>query len=75
MKELILNIHQLTCEGCNCGHCGQPILIMLKSMYGILGVDADFDNNLVTLLYDENEITDIDIIERLGSRGYEAKRP
>ncbi len=75
MKDTTLKIEQLTCEGCNCGHCGGPIIIMLKSMYGIESVSTDFDLDLAFIKYDEKEITEREIIERLGSRGYQAKRP
>jgi len=60
----------LTCEGCTCGHCGQPILIYLRCMTGIMKVTPNFVEDTVVIEYDENVISPKDIIDLVKKRDY-----
>jgi len=60
----------LTCEGCTCGHCGQPILIYLKCMDGIINVTPDFEENTAIIEYDQSIITPKAIIDLVQKRGF-----
>ncbi|MDX9691202.1 MAG: heavy-metal-associated domain-containing protein [Acholeplasmataceae bacterium] len=72
MKQTTLKINQLTCENCNCGHCGQPILFLLKGLFGIMSVKEDFDQNTVDITYEDDVINITEILSILHRRGYEA---
>ena len=71
MKSIKLKIEKLTCENCNCGHCGQPILFLLKSLFGIMSVHEDFDHNTVDITYEHEVISANEIVSILNKRGYE----
>jgi copper chaperone CopZ len=60
----------LTCEGCTCGHCGQPILFFLKCMLGVLSVAPDFEEDTVVIEYDQDLITPKEIVDLVKNRGY-----
>ncbi|TNF07036.1 MAG: copper chaperone [Bacillota bacterium] len=72
MESRKLKIEKLTCENCNCGHCGQPILFLLKSLLGVITVHEDFDLNTVDITYEQDVITLNEILSILNQRGYEA---
>ena len=59
MKIVELKIEKLTCDGCNCGHCWQLVLFLLKSLFGIMTVKEDFDKNTVVIEY-ENDVDPVD---------------
>jgi len=70
MKFIKYKMTGLTCEGCTCGHCGQPILIYLKCMDGILKVTPDFEEDTVLIEYDQNVISPKVIVDLVKNRGY-----
>jgi copper chaperone CopZ len=72
MSQTKLKINQLTCENCNCGHCGQPILFLLKSLLGVMSVKENFDQNTVDITYEGDIISMTEILSILKRRGYEA---
>ncbi|MDO9628438.1 MAG: heavy-metal-associated domain-containing protein [Acholeplasmataceae bacterium] len=61
----------LTCEGCTCGHCGQPILIYLRCLEGVSKVSPDFNLDTVLIEYDQNVTSSADIIELVQKRGFQ----
>ena len=51
--EVTLKIDGLTCPGCNCGHCPEPMLNRLAALKCVNRVVLDFDED--TLLIDIDE--------------------
>ena len=72
MKIVELKIEKLTCDGCNCGHCWQLVLFLLKSLFGIMTVKEDFDKNTVVIENENDVITVKEIVNILKKRGYNA---
>jgi len=60
----------LTCTGCTCGHCGQPIIFYLSCILGIHKVEPNFEKQTVTIEYDESILTFEKLIQSIKARGY-----
>jgi len=63
-------VEGLTCEGCTCGHCGQPALIFLRCLDGISSVNPDFENDTVLIEFDSNDLSKDEIISKAFKRGF-----
>jgi len=70
MQNARFKVEGLTCEGCTCGHCGQPVLIFLRCFDGIFSVNPDFENDTVSIVFDANDISIDEIISKSFKRGY-----
>lgn len=71
MKNIQYKMTGLTCEGCTCGHCGQPILIYLRCIDGIINVTPNFEEDTVDIEYDDQIISPKEIKKLVQKRGYE----
>ncbi len=63
-------IKGLTCDGCTCGHCGQPILIYLRCINGIISVNPNFNEDTIEVEYDHHVMSSKDIIKLVKKRGF-----
>ncbi len=70
MKLIQFKMTGLTCEGCTCGHCGQPILIYLRCIDGILNVTPNFEDDTVKIQYDDQIISIKEMMVLVRKRGY-----
>jgi copper chaperone CopZ len=70
MEQKTLRMTGLTCEGCTCGHCGQPIMIFLSCLHGVIQTLPDYTNQTVVVSYDEKIITSDQLIYAIQKRGY-----
>lgn len=65
MKETILNVKGMMCEGCE-----NRVKNAIKNLKGVENVAADFKTGKVTITAEEN-ITQEEIIELIKDIGYE----
>ncbi len=70
IEQKTLKMTGLTCEGCTCGHCGQPIMIFLSCLHGVIKTFPDYTNNTVVVSYNEQILTSDQLIEAIQKRGY-----
>lgn len=70
LRQRTLKMTGLTCTGCTCGHCGQPILFFLSCLFGIHKVEPHFEEQTVTIEYDETLLTFDQLIHSIQARGY-----
>ncbi|MBU1143430.1 MAG: hypothetical protein KKH92_07275 [Firmicutes bacterium] len=70
MEKVQYKMTGLTCEGCTCGHCGQPILIYLRCLDGIVHVHPNFILDSVEIEYDQEIISPKEIVKMVQKRGY-----
>jgi copper chaperone CopZ len=70
LRQKTLKMTGLTCTGCTCGHCGQPILFFLSCQLGINKVEPHFEEQTVTIEYDETIMTFEELIQAIKVRGY-----
>lgn len=71
MQIAKLKVKGLTCEGCTCGHCGQPFLIFLRCVKGIDQVVPDFETDTVEVEFNILEISMSELQKISKIRGYE----
>lgn len=60
----------LTCEGCTCGHCGQPILFFLSSLQGVTQIVPNFHQKTIMIQFDEKNLTKEKLIQTIKNRGF-----
>jgi len=70
MRIAQFKVEGLTCEGCTCGHCGQPALIFLSCLDGIFNVKPDFENDMVMIEFNPDDLSADEIISKAFKRGY-----
>lgn len=70
MQIAQFKVEGLTCEGCTCGHCGQPALIFLSCLDGIFSVKPNFENDMVMIEFDQDDLTADEIVSKAFMRGY-----
>ncbi len=70
MEKATYKVEGLTCEGCTCGHCGQPVLIFLRCLDGIYSVNPDFETDTVMIEFDPNDLSIDEIISKAFKRGF-----
>jgi copper chaperone CopZ len=70
MEQKTLKMPGLTCEGCTCGHCGQPIMIFLSCLHGVIKTFPDYTDNTVVVTYDEQIMTSDQLFDAISKRGY-----
>lgn len=61
----------LTCTGCTCGHCGQPIIIFLSCILGVKAIEPHFEQQTVIIEYDEEIMALDQLLEKITHRGYD----
>jgi copper chaperone len=65
------NIKKLNVEGMSCSHCERAIKNALSELNGVSDIEVDLDGNTVTVKYDEDLVTVINLKEVIEDVGYD----
>lgn len=65
------NIIKLSVEGMSCSHCERAIKNALSELNGVSDIEVDLSEKTVTVKYDEDLITEINLKEVIEDVGYD----
>jgi copper chaperone len=63
---------KVRCPAIECDGCVNAIKRAMSKLPGIESVEVDVENKAVTVMYDEGEVTEAALLDRLASAGFPA---
>ncbi|GGM62738.1 hypothetical protein GCM10012275_36840 [Longimycelium tulufanense] len=68
--ERVFTVHGMSCTG-----CADRIEGVLQRLEGVTRVNADHRSGVVRVRFNEQQVSENDLVERIESAGYQVTRP